>query len=230
MKKTIFLTAILIAALSFTGCGGFSKNGGDLTITAKAAHGDLLNNQVDEVRAMGNDGSDDIIIATAPFKNGGFKITLPEKIDGRLLEPMDLESMFSAVPDLTVSNKNVVGTEFYNIIAFKNNLMVGAFMFHCSGPTEMGQAFFLLVDGDCKIYGSQTDPVGSSGKSEIIVDVNLKKGWNIWYLTVMQVGNITSVKFTTQKPDLDLKWYFMGGGPLAPPKYVKPFNFFKKKL
>jgi len=235
MKKSIFLTAILIAALGFTGCGGFDKNGGDLKIDAKVLHGDLLNNQVDEVWAkgyidLGGGNHEEIVIATALFRNGGFKMTLPKTFDERLLEPMDLEGMVAGVPNLTVSNKNVNGTQLQAFYASKNYSDVGAFLFYCMDMTDTGQSLFMFVDGDCNISGSHTEPIGSSGKYELIIDMNLKEGWNIFYVTSMQAGNIVRAKYTTKKPEVDFKWYFMGGGPMAPPKDAKPFNFFKKNF
>jgi len=237
MKKSIFFAAILIAALGFTGCGG-SEKGVDLTVKVKVMHGDLLNNQIDEARAVGyidlGGGSwDDIIIATAPFKNGGFKITLPEKMDERLLKPLNLESWFSGVSNLTISNKDVVGTQLDNFEAFKNNSFVGRFCSYYTGDVYnyggRGEIFFLFFDGDCKISGSHTETIGSE-KYEFTIDMNLKKGWNMCYYTYISAGNIVIQKYTTKKPELDFGWYFeYWGGYYAPPKDAKPFKFFKER-
>jgi len=238
MKKTIFLAAILIAALGFTGCGGSDKNGGDLTITVKVSHGDLVNSQVDEVRAMGyidlGGGSwDGIIIATAPFKNGGFKITLPQKFDERLLETIDFEAAFPEITNLTVSNKNVKTTfvNDYYLEAFKNNLWAGNFHSDYSTPDTEAYLLYQFVDGNCKVSGSYTKTEVMSGityKYEQTADLNLKKGWNTVYIIHVRVGTTQVYKVTTKKPDFDIIWHFRDSSSFAPPKDAKPFKYFKR--
>jgi len=222
MKKTIFLAAILIAALGFTGCGGSDKNGGSLKIDAKVSNGDLVNSQVDEVRAIGTiyfGGGDweDVIIATAPFKNGGFKITLPETFDQRLLYKINFESLFPEIPNISISDKNVKGMNFWDIYAFKNNLLVGLFRCMYDIPYKEGTLYFMFVYSDCKVVGSHTEAYPTY-KNEFTVDLNLKKGWNMVYETRTTAGDTRIYKTSTQKPDFDLAWYFQGGVFVAPPK------------
>jgi len=232
MKKTIFIGCILIAALSFTSCGD-SKNGGNLTIDARVSHGDLVNSQVDEVRAMGAisvpatppDWWDEwetyyemqyVEIATAPFKNGGFKITLPkEKIDQRLLEPMDFKGMEDYLSiKLNISNKDVKGTGVYEFVAYKNNSPVGYFECYYWSPDADGYVEYVFVDGNCKISGSYSETEEWGGKTykyEFTIDLDLKKGWNTVYQYYMKVGNTEVEKITTKKPDFDFTWYYDTG-------------------
>jgi len=226
MKKTIFLAAILIAALGFTGCGGSDKNGGSLKIDAKVENGANYNNLVDEVRAVGyinwSGGKEDIIIATAPYKNGGFKITLPKKIDDRLLEYY--YDMFSEVPYCTVSNKDVKSTAIEEFQAFKNDSLVGRFYCVYKSPNTTVSCFYLFVDDDCKVSGSFSQTGGDGTIVEFIVDLNLKKGWNTTYYIVIKRVGIATIELTTKKPAFDLVWYFEHGSSSAPSKDAKPFK------
>ena len=218
MKRFLFSAAILCAVLGFTSCGD-SKNGGDLTVDAKVANGKLVSSQIDEVRAMGyiysEYSSNDIIIATAPFKNGGFKIKLPKKIDERLLESM-YEDFEDELPEgIIVSNKNVKATYVEEFLAFKNNKEVGYFEYYYESPQIEGGVMYVFVDGDCKISGSFSEKEewdGTIYKEEYICDLNLKKGWNAVYgsYTSTRVGNIYTYKeeATTKKPNIDYTWYF----------------------
>jgi len=218
MKKTIFSAAILIAALGFTGCEG-SKNGGDLTINAKVKNGNLV--KVDEARAVGYIYSEtpygyydwnDIIIATALYKNGGFKIKLPkDNIDARLIETIDFEDAFDI--DVTVSNNNVKGAMVEGFLAFKNNEEIGEFIFLYYSYDAIGYVLYMFVDSDCKIYGYESDMDqydGQTYKWEDSVDLDLKKGWNTVYEYYMAVGNSEIYKITTKKPELDFTWYYNG--------------------
>ena len=232
MKKTIFLTAILIAALGFTGCGGSEKNGGDLNINATVKFGDTLNDEVDEVRAVGfvyvSDGNwENVIIANAPYKNGGFEITLPKKIDERLLAPMDFEGLFPI--DVTASNKKVKSTSIDKLYAFKNNTLVGRFENTYNGSDVDASSMYIFVDGNCKISGYDSYTDSSSGTPytcEITIDLNLKKGWNTVYATFATIsGDAIIYTLKTQKPAFDLIWYFENGSVyFAPQKSLKPFN------
>jgi len=230
MKRIIFSAAILIAALGFTGCEN-DKNGGNLKIDAKVSNGDLVNSQVDEVRAIGyicvgkypvdwnEDGIvdwydcedyKDITIATAPFKNGGFKMTLPKKIDERLLEPMDFEDALEEMP-ITVSNKNVKGTAVEDFEAFKNNVNVGYFWCGYESRDTEGYLVYLFVDGNCKISGSFSETEvwdGQTYKMEMSIDLDLKKGWNAVYQYESEVGTTYTMKVSTKKPSFDYTWYY----------------------
>ena len=246
MKNFFFSAAILCAALSFTSCGN-SKNGGDLTIDAKVENGNLVNSQVDEVRAVGyldgepipvdidNDGEIDyydypnVIIATAPFKNGGFKITLPKKIDERLIEPL-IEDFTEGVPNVKISNKNVKGAMFERLEAFKNNKLVGTF----ESSYESGQTgafpMYMFVDGNCNISGSFSETFGGY-KMEETMDVNLKKGWNTVYVVHTEAGTTVTYNVTTKKPKYDFTWHFYGYYDYDKPQKspIKSLNLLKKR-
>ena len=253
MKKILFSAAILLAALSFTSCGN-SKNGGDYTIDAKVSNGNLVDSQVDEVRAMGyicvgkypvdwdEDGItdwydcedyQDITIVTAPFKNGGFKLKLPKKIDERLLEPMEFEED-DEMP-VTVSNKNVKGAAVEDFEAFKNNANVGYFWCGYESPDTEGYLLFVFVDGNCKVSGSFSETEtwgGQTYKYEMSIDLDLKKGWNAVYQYESKVGNNYVFKVSTKKPSFDYTWYYENDSYYyAPKKDAKKVpNTFKNLL
>ena len=259
MKKILFSAAILIAALVFTSCDD-PKNGGDYTINAKVSNGDLVNDQVDEVRAVGGirvaatppDWWDDwwgtyyewqeIVIAEALFKNGGFKLKLPKDIDERLLEEMfdyfDLDE-YELPKGITISNKNAKGTIVEEIEAYKKNSFVGYFYYFYGNPNTEAYVMYVFVDSDCKISGTYSETYtsdwsGTTYKEEYTADLNLKKGWNAVYSSYTEVGNTDIFKASTKKPNFDLAWYFDGGygGYYAPEKNVKkhqkPSMFLRK--
>jgi hypothetical protein len=226
MKKTFFWATILVA-LIFAGCDK-SGNGGDLKITASVENGSALNALIDEVRVtehINEDGEGtDVIIATAPFKNGGFTITLPDKIDERLIE-----LLFDETPSsITVSNKDVAGIFLIDeFSAYKSNEYVGEIFCGYEQGTEtnyMGvRVAYVFVDADVKVTGSYTDPEDEDWTE--IYDVNLKKGWNTVYLIETEDENGWSGTCTTTKPSADLKWYFDGGNYYAPRKATKKHSF-----
>jgi len=191
MKKILFLTAILFTALSFTSCEK-SRNGGSLTIDAKVENGHYLNNSVDEVRAMWSE----IMIASAPFENGGFKITLPEEIDERTLRPITLYFEWEISNGIKISNENVEMTRISYFKAYKNNEYIDAdFSFYGRSKTKYGSVSFIYVDTDVKITGSF-----KNNGNTFEYDLDLKKGWN----TAYQTGG----GMTTKKPNIDFKWHF----------------------
>ena len=196
----IISTAALFAALSFTGCENNSKNGGSLTINAKVEDGNSINNFVDEVYAI--DYSQEIIIASAPYKNGGFKITLPEKIDERLL--FQITDYFEEEIDggVKVSNKYASITNINHFAGYKNNEDVFAFYLEGGNSEKHVTVFYFYVDTDVQIIGA-FEP--EWWFQPIKYNMNLKKGWNTVYY-IYKGGGIDTR--TTQKPDIDLKWCY----------------------
>ena len=230
MKKILFLAAILFAALCITGCENRSenngnniedlpdcennfenneddpKNGGCLTINAKVEDGQYLINHVDEVRVIGciwesSYGCYDVTIASAPFENGGFTITLPEEIDERLLSKFP-DHVFSI---LNVSNKDVRTTHFdmsssNNIIACKDDNIMRFEYFELSTKNIIVR--FLYVDADVIITGLSDSYYGKKK-----YDLNLKKGWNTVY-EIWKENCSVNIIYTTKKINEELKWYF----------------------
>ncbi|MDR0830806.1 MAG: hypothetical protein LBN95_11965 [Prevotellaceae bacterium] len=239
MKKFSLFAAVCLVALVFASCDSPNKNGGTLKVTAKVTDGDMVNSQVDEVRAVGyiygeeievpvdwdGDGevdwyeyqreSTDIIIATAPFKNGGFTITLPKQIDERLLEEGDfsyLEEYYGG--KVTVSNKNFKTTIVEEFEAYKNNKRVGYFVYYYASMTSEGYAVYMFVDSDVKITGTISESEEWDGRvytDEEIYDINLKEGWNAVYMLYSEVGNSERTTYSTSKPDKNFEWVYDGG-------------------
>ena len=228
MKRFLFSAAVLCATLGFTSCDpDKGKITDDFTINATVANGSDAN-QVDEVRAMSyiygedipvdydNDGEidwyengegEDIIIATAPFTNGGFKMTLPKTIDERLLS-----SMSDVPPGITVSNQNLKAASIEEFVAFKNDLRVGEFWcvgFGFQGEVE-SRLNYTFADRDCKISGSSTETYWEYTYIDNY-DIDLKKGWNIIYMTQIEEDNTYTFNLTTQKPSFNYVWYFEDG-------------------
>ncbi|MDR2684906.1 MAG: hypothetical protein LBB53_05960 [Prevotellaceae bacterium] len=147
MKKSAFYTVLILIATGFASCGDKTGNGGDLTISAIIEkNADKAKSEVDEVRAVGfilqpvyirNEvvaykSVGTIIIASAPFEEGGFTITLPEKIDERLLVEMNEARMPKG--GLKVSSKKAKITSVYSLKAYKNNELAGSFYCEYTSP------------------------------------------------------------------------------------------------
>ncbi|MDR2684908.1 MAG: InlB B-repeat-containing protein [Prevotellaceae bacterium] len=170
---------------------------------------------VDEVRAIGyilipedEDGyytfGEEIVIASAPFTNGGFTITLPGDIDERLLVEM------GELPDgLTVSNADVKSANAYRLAAYKNNELAGYF-YYISENSAMQN--YIFVNKDVRVTGSFTED------GDIFTyDATLKEGWNAVYMAETISGGII---ITTTKPAVDFVWMYGGEpdvSPIEPP-------------
>ena len=204
MSKPLFIATALLAALIFSNCEKYdSKNGGSLTIEVKVQNGENFNNVINEVRAIGYlDSNQQVIIASAPFENGGFKITLPKKIDERLLEPMYLENYYIQ-PSLKVSNRNVNSTVLDVLYGYKNNAYVSIFQVYgenVADNNKIYEIFFTYVDKDVKITGTQYEY-----DNIFYIDNDLKKGWNVVY----SYANGNELTVTTKKPNIEVIWYFV---------------------
>ena len=197
------------------------------TINAQVQNGALYNNLVDEVRAVSGfdvettppewwnveeDGPyydwQEFIIASAPYKNGGFMMILPEEIDSRLLEDMDLEDMPSGI---NVSNPNAKAASIPYFEAYKSgdyvdDLTKCAFSLSMTGFSYTA-VLYMYADADVKITGTYTESYDEKTFTEKY-NVDLKKGWNTVYMTQQESMSGFSGIVTTVKPNVDLKWYF----------------------
>ena len=232
MKRFLFMAAILIAALGFTGCGNSDK-GGDLKIDAKVKNGANFNALVDQVRAVGyidieGEESTSVIIATADYKNGGFKIKLPKKIEDERL----LYSVEGSMPDgITVSNKNAktcaVGFEAYKNGVYFDELVKTSFNMML---LQTAAVSYLFADSDVKISGNTEADTGLF-KINMKIDMNLKKGWNTVYSTFSLTTLSGLISTTNHK--IDTEWQFSKDSssstiPAAPQKLPKMFKKFFK--
>jgi hypothetical protein len=233
MKKLVFSATLILVAMCFASCGDKKDDGRELKISAQVTNSDQANSEVDEVRAVGyifgvetpvdydGDGvtdwydydEEEVIIASAPFKNGGFTITLPKKVDERLLEPMEFDDM----EGINVSDKNAKGMEEITLEAYKDNENVGVFECGYEDLTQYVQVVYMFVDRDVKLTGSYTETDGWI--FTITYDLDLKKGWNTVYGIEIEEGGGTA---TTKKPDVNLTWnYYTYSGNLYKPNAVK---------
>ena len=142
------------------------------------------------------------IVDEASFENNGFKLKLSD-IPDSYLSPLDL-GFFDGT---TISDKNVrISEDGVGLMAFDSNGdVIGYFDF--VDYEVYASAFWLYADRDVTIKGARKEDGWES-----VVDLNLRKGWNIFYIYDTWTPNIDSWRITTQKPNnVNLRWRFIEG-------------------
>lgn len=195
MKK-LFLTLATIT-LIFTACS--SDNGGGTpepkgtTVTASSVAG--ATTEITTVKAV---NSDDKVIATGTFKDGGFSITLPATLDASMLQPM-----FSGkINGVYVSANDAKGTWAY-FRGYAGNRELGIFALYNYADGNYQSFDYLYIDRDLRISGSYS---ASNGQVETY-DMKLNKGWNKVLYSYNSSTKI--VKYTFPTPaGTDAGWIF----------------------
>jgi outer membrane murein-binding lipoprotein Lpp len=209
MKNKIFLSlaAFVIAGFVLTGC---SKDNSDddssglSTIKANVENGNNYNSKIDSVKAMAYPAETSqynfigTAIANAKYANGGFTLTLPEKLDDQYLELVDMTDIREG---LEVSDNNFK-TCFVNLIAYKSGVPVGGMIYSNQGGDSGSGAEFIYVDRNVSITGS-----GSEDEYDYTYNVSIKKGWNILYYIENSTSTRSSEEYTSKAPS-GMKWYF----------------------
>jgi len=220
MKRFIFSAAVLFTALSFTGCDKDKEKPvptpDGFIINAQVKNGANFNALVDEVRAMSYGDEDVFVLAKAPYQNGGFKITLPGKVDEKLLFPMDDD----APEGITISDRNVKICTAESFEAYKNgehfdDLIQVAINL---STFSMVQRMYMYADRNVTITG-----VAQEEEMTMTYDIDFKKGWNAAYISIsFMTGTMT---FTTTPPATLPEWWFAedfyNSMPFAPQKSPK---------
>jgi hypothetical protein len=141
----------------------------------------------------------DITLASAPYNNGKFTLTLPESLGRQYLS-----SLVTSEEGLTVSNPDAKA-EFVILYAYESGSRVGSF-YH---GTRDWMGILMYVDGDTDITGSYSYTDYSGVKiTETFNHFSLTGGWNIVYVRVTRTGSSYEYEYTTQVP-AGAKWYFI---------------------
>ncbi|MDR1155405.1 MAG: hypothetical protein LBL04_11915 [Bacteroidales bacterium] len=207
MKKKYFLNAAclcLCAGFAFTACNK-DDDGPEASpiesITATVENGSSYD--LDQVKASIDYAGGSYEVVSGSYTNGGFTLTLPKTVDARYLKPLfdeeDLELFGSGIK---VSDTNAK-TAFLYIAGYKSNVPKGSFWYikELSASSEI-EAEIVYVDRDVTVTGSGT----FFGDKEVM-NISLKKGWNMWYDTETTTGTTTERTSATSDPG-GLKWIF----------------------
>lgn len=121
-------------------------------------------------------------IAHAPYKNDGFVLQLPVPLDAKFLELLS-NAEFEGQGTPEISNKNVKIGFFDNISAFNGEEEIGYFYLESPIDDDFGHhVSWVYADGNVTIKYEDKE-VDEEDKVEYlsIIDLTLKKGWNIVY-------------------------------------------------
>ncbi|GHT41882.1 hypothetical protein AGMMS49965_12410 [Bacteroidia bacterium] len=227
MKKIFFnVTACICAGLLFAGCnkedddvveGGSSPFDG--VIVATNIVDAPSNSQVDVVKAFvryadddGEYGYREYEIASAPYKDGGFTLTLPATIPDQYLYYVG--DTFGS-PEIIISDMNAKLAAISNkeVDAFKDGNHVGSFAHSYSREEKPGYlsegdesvaVIYIYVDRNVSITKTETTTNGTSK-----IELFLKRGWNIVWEIEHYAANTSSESLTTSTgPSSRLKWHY----------------------
>ena len=232
MKKSFLLMSsacILGGMMFFTSCGKDEDNSSsscgesglaDNKLVVQVVNGNAYNEEIDEVKLV--DGylyGEDNIFSSTLYRGGGFTLELP-KIADKYLYPIlyvgENSEGVVVTDNLIISNRNVKGLECF-VTAHKNgvNPSIGGFFYASSdnyyetGFVGGTGGYLLYVDRDVTITGTISFKYNNDNVTLINnYNCSLKKGWNIVYHKMTETANIMTMEITTQKPNIELKWYY----------------------
>ena len=175
------------------------------SITANVEGGSALNDLIDEVKLVTwNNSGDDVVLATAKFSNGGFKIVLPETVPSNVLSSFNEDYLDE---DIKVSNMNVE-TTYAELHAYnENGDRIGFFYYYKENATTDVEMDLVYANGDVNITGKITDEYGTETWS-----VYLKKGWNQVFYIDKELPNDKWEDSVTTTSQSGMKWFFDDGG------------------
>ena len=173
------------------------------TIVAEVENGNSYNNLISKVVAYGwvEAEDDDIEIATGNYANGGFTMTLPTPLNSKFLENiMDSELGEWGDGDFTYSDVNAkiciihkAGFEGYS----SSGTNVGYFFYGSYYDPEVW-VLYIYADRSVTISGSD---------DYTILNVSLKQGWNIVYVSYDE-DDICTVSSEMPTVFVGMKWKF----------------------
>jgi hypothetical protein len=202
----LFTVAALISCSKDDDNNGADSGAISNVLTVVVENGSNHNSMIDVVKllAFGTNGED--VLAESDYTDGRFTLNLPNPLGSQYLNPVGDIAPYSGI---TVSNRNVkIGDAA--LCAFKENEETGYF-YTASGNWE-GELVY--VDGDVSITGTYSDTEEEDGVTyteTIRYNMNLKKGWNIFYSKSTEDGNTETTEITTTVP-AGVKWYFYSYG------------------
>ena len=142
------------------------------------------------VKALERASKDEI--ASAEYKNNGFKLNLPTTMPSKYLK---LVSEYFSIPQSLVSDNTAklasIDVSAYNSAGNK----IGSFILEYRGADYYVSAHYYYVDKNVTIQGTHIIPWNCT----------FKKGWNVMYEIARSGGG----EFTTQKPaGANLEWHY----------------------
>ena len=213
-RKACF--AFLLAGFLFSGCEldsfvGAGSNDGMKTLSVEIT-GNQYNDLIDEMRLMINDE----VLATAPYADGKFTLTLPDNVATGHLYGI-LEWVYAS-EGVEITNPNAL-MAWPEIIAYKDGSPVGEI--YTIGDTQGHLVYF---SSELKITGKYTETSDRNITSieEDIYDysINVKRGWSMIYgtssyeteSTETGIKEVSTIKRTSTGTIGNLEWraYFSG--------------------
>ena len=163
----------------------------------------------------------DDVIASAEYKNKGFKLTLPNTMQSKYLQ-YDVSEYFDVLPSM-VSDKNAKVSEVY-LLAYNNaGDVIGGFDMSDEGMDFYVFATYYYADRDFTIKG-----IDNSEDYDVEWNCTFKKGWNIMY---WYEDDGWDELYTTQKPSgINLQWYFLNFEKSLSQKSLKQKKMGLKKV
>ena len=208
----------------------------DGVITAQVENGNIYNNLVKRVTAgvLGYEDYNVIVLASGPYANGGFTLTLPQTVDTNhlFLFLEDLNEDLVSISDKNVQIMVVGGYSGFaafssstgditindyvgNISAYKVDSTGNPRAESGTGTYSMATIEFIYADRDVTITATDTYTDGEYDDHPKTFSISmfmfLKKGWNRVYISesykyVNGENREEEVLFTTT-PISGLKWY-----------------------
>jgi hypothetical protein len=228
--KKIYSTFLCLIVLSFglfTSCKdnddeNDTKSEQPLTISAAVENGNSYNSKIDSVKveAYSETAQNELIIASTPYLNGGFNMTLPYPLDEKYLSNNILAE--DEIPSgMVVSDKTARATiaDFYGYKSGDKmadaNFIYGGYVTNLSSSSlkiEVTQVSIVYCDKPAKLSGSFTQDLDGVSVA-FTINLSWSKGWNIFYNIEKSTVNLLtgeqsgSVNVTQSKPSYGLKWY-----------------------
>lgn len=178
--------------------------GEELKINAQVENGNNYNN-TKRVRANG----DDYALAVGKYNNGGFTITIPNKVYLGYYSN-NIENYFNDYDEtLNISNRSAKVLGLNNIQGYSSNSgawdyedYVGNFI--CGKIESDAKIYtrYIFVDMAVNVTGTRSNYYGENN-----YNLNLKAGWNAIYITETSEDYDINCSYSTT-PISGLKWYF----------------------
>lgn len=213
-SKIYLFLAISALSSAFISCDNNDSDGGSSSSANKITATNVANSsdQIKTVRGTSSSETEESedVIAEAPYSNNGFTLTLPATLDAKYLSTVNVDDMGSG---FVISNPNAKIGSLNDLQAFDvADENIGSFYYGYSNETTYsgGSGFWLYVDSDVNITGTDSE-TAEGFTSELIMDMKLKKGWNLAYGTVqMDLANSKmTMKYSKSKPSgMTFTWSF----------------------